>query len=86
MRFLITGTAGFIGFHLSQRLLEAGHDVLGVDNFSAYCDVSLKEGRNGILERYVGFRAGAFRKLGKPDHVLYDLKYLFDAADTDARL
>ncbi|MGZ9098109.1 MAG: NAD-dependent epimerase/dehydratase family protein, partial [Brevundimonas sp.] len=56
MRFLVTGSAGFIGFHLSRRLLEAGHEVLGVDNFSTYYDIALKEGRNGILEGYDGFR------------------------------
>ncbi len=56
MRFLVTGSAGFIGFHLSRRLLEAGHEVLGVDNFSDYYDVTLKDGRNAILEGYGGFR------------------------------
>lgn len=55
MRFLVTGSAGFIGFHLSQRLLEAGHDVLGIDNFSTYYDVELKESRNTLLESYPGF-------------------------------
>lgn len=56
MKFLITGSAGFIGFHLSRRLLETGYEVLGVDNFSTYYDVSLKEARNGILESYDRFR------------------------------
>lgn len=56
MRFLITGTAGFIGFHLARRLLEDGHDVVGVDNFSDYYDVTLKDGRNSILEGYERFR------------------------------
>jgi len=56
MRFLVTGSAGFIGFHLSRRLLEAGHEVVGVDNFSDYYDVTLKDGRNGILEGYAGFK------------------------------
>lgn len=56
MRFLVTGSAGFIGFHLSRRLLEDGHEVLGVDNFSDYYDVSLKQGRNDILQAYDGFR------------------------------
>jgi len=56
MRFLITGTAGFIGFHLARRLLEDGHEVVGVDNFSDYYDITLKDGRNAILEGYEGFR------------------------------
>lgn len=56
MRYLITGTAGFIGFHLARRLLEAGHEVLGVDNFSPYYDVALKEDRNRLLEAHEGFR------------------------------
>ncbi|WP_292068042.1 NAD-dependent epimerase/dehydratase family protein [Brevundimonas sp. UBA7664] len=56
MRFLITGTAGFIGFHLARRLLEDGHEVVGLDNFSDYYDVTLKDGRNAILEGYEKFR------------------------------
>jgi UDP-glucuronate 4-epimerase len=52
MRYLITGTAGFIGFHLARRLLSDGHEVVGVDNFSTYYDVALKEARNAILEAY----------------------------------
>lgn len=55
MRFLITGTAGFIGFHLAQRLLRDGHEVVGIDNFSAYYDPQLKEDRNAILESYPTF-------------------------------
>lgn len=44
-KILITGAAGFIGFHLSQRLLERGYQVVGLDNLSDYYDVSLKQGR-----------------------------------------
>lgn len=56
MRFLITGTAGFIGFNLARRLLIDGHEVLGVDNFSPYYDVTLKEDRNALLEGHDTFR------------------------------
>src|ERR1700712_2217570 len=55
-KFLVTGSAGFIGFHVASRLLQAGHDVLGVDNFSAYYDVALKERRNDILSNHPAFR------------------------------
>lgn len=55
MRYLITGSAGFIGFHLARRLLEAGHVVTGYDSFSAYYDPSLKEARNAALEAYPAF-------------------------------
>jgi UDP-glucuronate 4-epimerase len=43
MKFLVTGAAGFIGFHASQRLLEAGHEVVGIDNMNDYYDVNLKQ-------------------------------------------
>ncbi|KNC09844.1 protein CapI [Klebsiella sp. RIT-PI-d] len=45
MKFLVTGAAGFIGFHVAQRLLEAGHDVTGIDNLNDYYEVTLKEAR-----------------------------------------
>ena len=41
MRYLITGTAGFIGFHLAKRLLDEGHFVVGFDGMTQYYDVSL---------------------------------------------
>jgi len=57
MRVLITGTAGFIGFHLAQRLLERGDIVLGIDGMTSYYDVSLKQKRHAILREYESFRA-----------------------------
>ena len=45
MKILITGTAGFIGFHLAKRLLERGDEVVGLDNINDYYDVNLKYGR-----------------------------------------
>lgn len=45
MKFLITGTAGFIGYHLTKRLLERGDEVIGIDNINDYYDVSLKFSR-----------------------------------------
>ena len=42
---LVTGAAGFIGFHVAQRLLRSGHDVVGLDNMNAYYDPALKDRR-----------------------------------------
>lgn len=52
MRFLVTGAAGFIGFHLARRLLDDGHAVLGVDGMTDYYDVGLKRRRNAMLQAY----------------------------------
>ena len=48
---MITGTAGFIGFHLSKTLLDMGYSVLGIDNYESYYDVSLKRDRTNILKQ-----------------------------------
>ncbi|HEY5106895.1 MAG TPA: NAD-dependent epimerase/dehydratase family protein [Caulobacteraceae bacterium] len=50
MRVLITGTAGFIGFHLARRLLADGCDVTGIDGMTDYYDVRLKKARHAILK------------------------------------
>jgi UDP-glucuronate 4-epimerase len=57
MRFLITGSAGFIGFHLAKRLLGDGHEVVGIDGMTPYYDVTLKETRHSILGESPRFSA-----------------------------
>lgn len=56
MKILVTGAAGFIGMHLSLRLLERGDEVVGLDNLNDYYDVSLKEARLARLQAYPKFR------------------------------
>ncbi|MEN3150335.1 NAD-dependent epimerase/dehydratase family protein [Neorhizobium sp. IRAMC:178] len=56
MRYFITGTAGFIGFHLARRLLEDGHEVLGFDGMTPYYSLRLKEARNAGLAQFPAFR------------------------------
>lgn len=56
MHVLITGAAGFIGFHLAQRLLEEGHSIVGLDNCNDYYDVQLKEDRLKLLYLHPSFR------------------------------
>lgn len=56
MRILVTGTAGFVGFHLARRLMAEGHFVTGVDGMTDYYDVNLKKARHAILLRSNAFR------------------------------
>lgn len=56
MRYFITGTAGFIGFHLARRLLQDGHEVTGFDGLTPYYNVRLKEMRHAALAQYPAFR------------------------------
>lgn len=55
MRYLVTGSAGFIGYHLGRRLLEDGHQVVGFDGLTPYYDVALKKQRHADLARYEKF-------------------------------
>ena len=51
MNILITGAAGFIGFHLASRLIKEGETIIGIDNFNDYYDPELKEARYEKLKR-----------------------------------
>jgi UDP-glucuronate 4-epimerase len=61
---LVTGAAGFIGFHVAQRLAASGRAVIGIDNLNAYYDPALKQARLGELARFDTFR---FHKLDLND-------------------
>ena len=63
---LVTGAAGFIGFHVAQRLLQSGHRVVGVDNLNAYYDPRLKAARLDILRNDPRFQ---FERLDVADRV-----------------
>lgn len=64
MRILVTGAAGFIGMHVSERLLDRGDEVVGIDNLNDYYDVSLKQAR---LDRLAGRKGFSFLKLDVAD-------------------
>lgn len=68
-KILITGGAGFIGFHLSKLLLEKGEHVIGIDNMNDYYEVSLKEARLEILKAYENYE---FRKIDISDKASLD--------------
>ena len=60
MKILITGSAGFIGFHTAKFFLKKGYQVLGIDNLNRYYDINLKKARNKIL---LGFKNYTFKKI-----------------------
>ena len=56
MKILVTGVAGFIGMHSAKKLLDDGHEIIGIDNLNDYYDVTLKEDRLKTLEDYKNFK------------------------------
>lgn len=77
MKILVTGTAGFIGFHLAQKLLERGDEVIGLDNINDYYDVNLKYGRLKALgiekEEIKEKQFTASKRFGKHRFIKLDL-------------
>src|SRR5437016_3506093 len=76
MRLLVTGTAGFIGFHLAKRLVAAGHSVVGLDGITPYYDQSLKHARLRELNRSSNFAGHEFMLEDAPslDRLLAEAK------------
>ena len=66
---LITGAAGFIGYHMSKRLLDEGWQVIGLDCMSNYYDVSLKEHRESMLLKSAHYKS-VHEKVETPDVLL----------------
>jgi UDP-glucuronate 4-epimerase len=60
LKVLVTGNAGFIGFHTAKKLLERGHSVVGFDSVNAYYDASLKEARLALLEETAARTGGNY--------------------------
>ncbi len=95
---LVTGSAGFIGFHMSKRLLEEGHRVIGLDGMTDYYDVTLKIKRHDILKAYENFTVAeqmledadalfALMEREKPDMVVHlaaqaGVRYSIDAPES----
>ena len=78
MRILVTGAAGFIGFHVSRRLLDDGDDVVGLDSMNHYYDVRVKEARLGQLQQHRNFE---FVRVALADPEAMD--QLFDRSNFD---
>ncbi len=78
MRILVTGAAGFIGFHVARRLLGDHHEVVGLDSVNSYYDVRIKEDRLALLHQYRTFEF-VRAALADPEA----MNQLFDRCDFD---
>lgn len=78
MKILVSGTAGFIGYHACKLLLDNGHEIIGIDNLNDYYDINLKKHRLSLLKKYKTF---VFYKIDIQDHQSLEnifKKYKFD--------
>ncbi|QUE87202.1 NAD-dependent epimerase [Exiguobacterium alkaliphilum] len=78
MRILITGSSGFVGFSLSKKLLETGHEVIGIDNMNDYYETDLKENRLESLRKFNNYK---FHNVSLSD--MESLKKIFDTYSLD---
>ncbi len=77
MKFLITGSAGFIGMWTSKKLLDMGHTVIGIDNLNNYYDLKLKIDRNNFLKKYknyIFFKLDLSKDIKKIDQLIKKYK------------
>ena len=74
MKILITGSSGFIGFHLTKFLLEKGNKIHGYDSMNSYYDVNLKKARLKILKKYKNF-SFTKNKIENKDHLKKVFKF-----------
>lgn len=81
MKILVTGCAGFIGFHLAKRMLQAGHEVFGIDNMNAYYDPALKFARLAKLRESSRITSFHFIQMDIEDSDR--INHLFDANHFD---
>ena len=84
MRVLVTGSAGFIGYHVSNYLLKNNHEVVGIDNLNNYYDVRLKKNRITLLKKYKKFSFSKFDLINykKLNQVIikFKIKYIIHLA------
>ncbi|SRX53942.1 NAD(P)-dependent oxidoreductase [Aequorivita sp. CIP111184] len=81
MKILVTGAAGFIGSHTSERLKELGHDVVGVDNFSPYYDLALKKlNAKALSKKNIEIQKMDLRSDDLSEKLPKDLDYIFHFA------
>jgi UDP-glucuronate 4-epimerase len=83
MKILITGVAGFIGYHLAQRLLAEGHEIYGIDNLNDYYDIALKQARLNRLLPQPNFK---FQHLDISDRSLIEELFLANKFDSVVHL